>query len=572
MKTFLKILSLGKEYKYWMLLAGFLSFLTVGSGIGLMMTSSYLIAKAALLTPIYQLQVAIVGVRFFGISRGVFRYLERLISHNLTFRLLQKLRIWFFSSLIPIVPSKTIDLSSGDLLNRAVEDIENIEHIFVRVISPPFVFLASALLMFLLLLLFGLNYAFIFLVMYLFSAVSIPALTYFMSKKLGEEIIRLRTKLKELAVDGIQGISEIIFYGEKARWNSDFNSIHEKLIKAEKRMKNIQALHESLTGFAMNITVAVLLFTAIPDVETGILEGVYLAVITIGIMAAFEAVVSIPQAFQYLSLTTKSGERLFSIIDNQHDNSEADKKTQIDNYNLKFENVSFSYDNSREALSNISFELKKGEKTAIVGESGAGKSTLVNLITKLWNSEKGKITIGNAEYSDFNETKLREIISVVPQKVHLFTGTIKDNLLIAKPDATDEELSAAIRKAGLEEFINNLPEKLNTNIGELGKKLSGGESKRLTIARAFLKDHEIIIFDEALSHVDSLTESLILDSVKSIPRSKIVLFITHKLNRMEMFDKILVIRNGRLIETGTHKELLEQNTFYKRLFEKQNNK
>jgi len=406
----------------------------------------------------------------------------------------------------------------------------------------------------------------------LFSAVSVPALTYFLSKKLGEEIIRLRTKLKELAVDGVQGISEIIFYGEKARWNSDFNSIHEKLVTAEKRMKNIQALHESLTGFAMNITVAVLLFTAIPDVENGILEGVYLAVITIGIMASFEAVVSIPQAFQYLSLTTKSGDKLFSIIDKQQEHSKADKKTQIDNYNLKFENVSFSYDNFREALSNISFEIKKGEKTAIVGESGAGKSTLVNLVTKLWNAEKGKITIGTTEYSDFNETKLREIISVVPQKVHLFTGTIKDNLLIAKPDATDEELSTAIRKAGLEEFINNLPERLNTNIGELGKKLSGGESKRLTIARAFLKDYEIIIFDEALSHVDSLTESLILDSVKSIPRSKTLLFITHKLNRMEMFDKILVIRNGRLIETGTHKELLEQNTFYKRLFEKQNNK
>jgi ABC-type multidrug transport system fused ATPase/permease subunit len=154
----------------------------------------------------------------------------------------------------------------------------------------------------------------------------------------------------------------------------------------------------------------------------------------------------------------------------------------------------------------------------------------------------------------------------------LFTGTIKNNLLIAKPDASDEELSAAIRKAELEEFINKLPEKLNTSIGELGKKLSGGESKRLTIARAFLKDYEIIIFDEALSHVDSLTESLILNSVQSIPSSKTVLFITHKLNRMEMFDKILVIKNGRLIDSGTHIELLEQNSFYKRLFELQNNK
>lgn len=570
-KIFIKIVSLAKEYKYWMLLAAFTGFLTVGSGIGLMMTSSYLIAKAAMQTPIYQLQVAIVGVRFFGISRGVFRYLERYISHNVTFKLLAKFRVWFYKSLVPIVPSKTIDLSSGDLLARSIEDIESIEHIFVRVISPPFIFVATSVLMFSLLSIFSITYSIIFLLMFIASAAGIPLLTFILSNKTGKEIILLKSRLKEFSIDSLQGISELIFYNQKDKWINDFDVLNNKLLKAETRINNIQSLHESLTGLMMNLTVVVMLLAAIPDVSNGILEGVYLSVISIGIMASFEAVAQIPQAFQYLTKSTEAGKRLFEITDTNNFLLEKsfDQKLPLE-YNLRLYNISFSYNENDNTLSNISFSLNPGEKIAIVGSSGAGKSTLVNILTKLWDFNDGNIFFGNVDYKNISANNLRNMISVVPQKVHLFTGTIKDNLIIAKPDATDDELIQVLSKVNLDSFVANLPEKLNTNIGELGKKLSGGESKRLTIARALLHDSPMIIFDEINSHVDNLTEKKILETISNINKDKSVLFITHRLVQMEMFDNIIVLSSGKIVESGTHSDLLKQNGYYKKLVDSQN--
>ncbi|MBK7229146.1 MAG: thiol reductant ABC exporter subunit CydC [Ignavibacteriales bacterium] len=573
LKTFIKIVSLGKEYKFWMLLAALLGFFTVGSGIGLMMTSSYLIAKATMQTPIYQLQVAIVGVRFFGISRGIFRYLERYISHNVTFKLLAKFRVWFFKSLIPIVPSKTIDFSSGDLLSRSIEDIESIEHVFVRVISPPFIFVATSLLMFGLLSIFSLTYSLIFIFMFFTSAIGIPLLTFLLSNKTSKTITTLKSNLKEFSIDNLQGISELIFYNQKDKWINDFDVLNNKLIKAQTRMNNIQSLHESLTGLMMNLTVIIMLFAAIPDVTSGILEGVYLSVISIGIMASFEAVAQIPQAFQYLGKSTEAGKRLFEITETTNQSPYQNTVTEFSSdYNLRLDNISFSYNNKTNALSNISFSVNPGEKVAIVGASGAGKSTLVNILTKLWDYNSGDIFLGSLNYKNISDDRIRNIISVVPQKVHLFTGTIKENLLVAKPDATDEELILTLSEVNLNTFVNDLPEKLNANIGELGKKLSGGESKRLTIARALLKDSQIIIFDEINSHVDNLTEKKILETISKIKTDKSILFITHRIVQMEIFDKIIVFSNGKIVESGTHKELLKLNSYYKKLVDFQNQK
>jgi len=573
LKTFIKIVSLGKEYKFWMLLAALLGFFTVGSGIGLMMTSSYLIAKATMQTPIYQLQVAIVGVRFFGISRGIFRYLERYISHNVTFKLLAKFRVWFFKSLIPIVPSKTIDFSSGDLLSRSIEDIESIEHVFVRVISPPFIFVATSLLMFGLLSIFSLTYSLIFIFMFFTSAIGIPLLTFLLSNKTSKTITTLKSNLKEFSIDNLQGISELIFYNQKDKWINDFDVLNNKLIKAQSRMNNIQSLHESLTGLMMNLTVIIMLFAAIPDVTSGILEGVYLSVISIGIMASFEAVAQIPQAFQYLGKSTEAGKRLFEITETTNQSPYQNTVTEFSSdYNLRLDNISFSYNNKTNALSNISFSVNPGEKVAIVGASGAGKSTLVNILTKLWDYNSGDIFLGSLNYKNISDDRIRNIISVVPQKVHLFTGTIKENLLVAKPDATDEELMLTLSEVNLNTFVNDLPEKLNANIGELGKKLSGGESKRLTIARALLKDSQIIIFDEINSHVDNLTEKKILETISKIKTDKSILFITHRIVQMEIFDKIIVFSNGKIVESGTHKELLKLNSYYKKLVDFQNQK
>ncbi len=571
-KPFLKILLLGKEYKYWMILAAVIGFFTVGSGIGLMMTSAYLIAKAAIQTPIYQLQVAIVGVRFFGIARGIFRYFERYISHEVTFRLLAKFRVWFFQSLIPLVPSKTSDLSSGDLLTRSIEDIESLEHIFVRVISPVLVFVGVALLMFFLLLMFGISYAVVFIFMFLASAVVIPLFTFLLSKKLGEKIVLLKSNLKDFSIDGIGGIQELLVFGLREKWLAEFHKIQNDLILAENKMNRIMSFHEGLSSFAMNITVAVMLFIAIPDVTTGKLNGVYLTVITIGIMAAFEIVTQIPLAFQYLTKSVEAGNRLFEITNNEVvvGKSNVPEKIRIDDFDITVKNVSFSYENEINTLSNVSFSINKNRKTAIVGASGSGKSTIVNLLTRLWKYDSGEISIGNLSYDKLDEEQIRNLISVVPQKVHLFTGTVKDNLAIAKQDATDEELYNALEQVDMKKTIENLHEKLNANIGEYGKKLSGGEAKRLSIARALLRNTPILVFDEINSHVDSITERNMLAAIKNISTDKGILFITHRIIDMEMFDEILVLSDGKIIERGKHPELLANGKMYNSLIRSQN--
>lgn len=508
-----------------------------------MMTSSYIIASAAIQTPIYQLQVAIVGVRFFGISRGVFRYLERYISHEVTFRLLAKLRLWFFKSIEPLIPSKKKDLTSGDLLSRSIEDIESLEHIFVRVISPPFVFVAVSLLMFYLLNLFNLKYSLIFISVFYLSTIGIPALTFLLSNKLGKEIISLKTKLKEFAVDSVQGLAELIFYNQTENWRNKFYSLQEKLLSSERKMSLIQSLHEILTGLAMNFTVLVMLYAAIPEVNAGNLNGVYLSVITIGIMTSFEIVFQIPLAFQYLGKSVEAGERLLELT---NENQIKDKKNIcIDkkefNSAIEMKNVSFSYDGKREVLHNFSIEIKKNDFIAITGASGSGKTTLVNLLTKLWYDYTGEITIDGIDYNNIPDENIRNLISVVTQNVHLFTGTIRENLLLAKIDATEEELFNALSKSDLISFVKNLSNGIDTNIGELGKKLSGGEAKRLAIARAILRNTPIIIFDEATSHLDQETESKILSMLEKLKGEKTIIFITHRTNNLQIFNNVIKI-------------------------------
>lgn len=545
LKTFFKIASLSLEYRWWMILSALMSFLTVGSGIGLMMTSSYIIASAAIQTPIYQLQVAIVGVRFFGISRGVFRYLERYISHEVTFRLLAKLRLWFFKSIEPLIPSKKKDLTSGDLLSRSIEDIESLEHIFVRVISPPFVFVAVSILMFYLLNLFSMKYSLIFISVFYLSAIGIPALTFVLSNNLGKEIILLKSQLKEFAVDSVQGLAELIFYNQTENWKEKFHSIQKKLLSSERKMSLIQSLHEILTGLSMNLTVLIMLYAAIPEVNSGNLDGVYLSVITIGIMASFEIVFQIPLAFQYLGKSVEAGNRLLSFADEKQNLTEQTSSINKKDFtsSIELKNVSFTYDGKRKVLDNFSTQINKYDFVAITGASGSGKTTLVNLLTKLWNDYTGEIKIDGVEYKNISDESIHNLISVVTQNVHLFTGTIRENLLLAKNDASEKELYDAIEKSELTDFIKKLPEEIDTNIGELGKKLSGGEAKRLAIARAILRNTPIIIFDEATSHLDYETENKILSTLENLKGEKTIIFITHRRNNLQIFDNIIKINS-----------------------------
>jgi len=564
-KSLLKILKLVSPFKWWMLLATFVGFLTIGSSIGLILTSAYIISKAALLPHIGELQVGIVGVRFFGISRGLLRYTERLISHNITFNLLAKFRVWFFESIEPLVPAKSGKYTSGDLLTRVVSDVESLEHIFVRVISPPFIAILTAILVFIIFANFSFSIAIAFLLPYSFAATAVPYFTYKLSKKKGEEILFLRSRLTEITLDGIEGKNELISFGKVDEHKSDFTETNAKLIKIQRKMQLIQGMNESAIGLMMNIAVITIFVLTAPFVSNGLTNGIYLAVLTLGTMAAFEAVFPIPLAVQYLDSSIKAGERLFQITDQKIEIKNAEHIPLIGK-EIEFEKVSFSYINNENVLKELSFQIKEKQKIAIIGATGNGKSSIINLLLKFWEINSGSISFDKINYSKISEDEIREKYSVIPQKVFLFSDTIKNNLLLAKPNATEAEIWNALKMAELSDFVELLPNKLNTWIGNQGKQLSGGERKRLAIARAILKNAPIFICDEITANLDSINEQKIINTIHSITKEKSLIFITHRLVDMDKFDSIFLLENGKISAFGTHFELLANSDSYQSYF------
>lgn len=568
---FFRLLKIALDYKWWMILASLIGFFTIGSSVGLMMTSAYIIAKAALHPSIAELQVAIVGVRFFGISRGIFRYAERYISHEVTFKLLAKFRVWFFKSVEPLVPSRVSKYKSGDLLTRSVTDVENLEHIFVRVISPPIVALFILILMWFLFGIFSFSFSLIILFFFILGGIGVPLLTHFLSKSIGTKLVKLNTELNEIAIDCTQGISELLIFGQYKKWQNEYNTLNSNYINLQKKMASISGLHESLIGLTMNLAVIAILYAAIPFVNTGIMDGVYLSVLVIGTMAAFEAVLPLPTAVQFLEQSLKSAGRLFEITDEkpeiQNDNPQ---NPNVSDYSIRINNLHFGYNLSSPIYKGLTFDIPEKNFVALVGASGAGKSTLINLLLRFWNYNSGKIFLGNNEITGFNQEQISKYFAAVPQDTYLFNLPIEENIKLAEPSASEQRVIEAAKMADLDYFINSLPNKYQEWVGEQGLKMSGGERQRVAIARAILKDAPIMIFDEPTSDLDALTERKILNTIYKLSQDKTVLLITHRLVGLEKADKILVMHNGQIIEEGKHAELIRKKGYYFHMLNYQN--
>ncbi len=572
MKNFIKLIRFALSFKRLFLLSVLLGFLTVGSGIGLMMTSAYIIAKAALHPSIAYLQVGIVGVRFFGISRGVFRYLERLVSHDITFRLLAKFRVWFYKSIEPLAPASLMRYKSGDLLNRIVSDIESLEHIYVRVITPPVVAFLITLLMWILFGMFDLIFSLAFTLCMILAGVGIPLLTHFLSRRHGRQLISVRSTLNENIIDGVQGITELLSFGQANNHFEEFNELNKDYLRLQRKMARINALHESLTALLMNFSVILMMYIAIPMVDLSLLDGVYLSVLILGVMAAFEAVTPLPESLQYLSNSLEASGRVFEMTGTRAEIADPPMgEITTSAFDLAVKNLSFRYDtNDEPALTDISFNIPEGGTLAIVGPSGAGKSTLINLILRFWDYTEGNIRLGGKEIRQFNQEELRKFFSVISQNTYLFNETIKQNIALAKPDASDTEIIRAAKSAQIHDFITRLPDGYNTYTGEQGHRLSGGERQRIAIARAYLKNAPVLILDEPTANLDVFTEQKVLESFRELSRDKTTLLITHNLNGLEKVNEIIVLKSGRIAERGPHSELFKQNSIYRRMKALQN--
>jgi ATP-binding cassette subfamily C protein CydC len=551
--TFWRLIKLARPITGWMLVAALLGAATVASGIGLMITSAYLISEAALHPSIAALSVAIVGVRFFGIARGLLRYAERLVTHNATFHLLARLRVWFYSALEPLAPARLLHdahpidtaTSSGDLLSRIVSDIETLQNVYARVLAPPLVAALVGAGMWFFFGAFDPRLASLFLGLFLLSAVGIPFLTHLLSREAGERVVVSRATLNAHIVESLQGMADTLAFGQEDRQAARTRELNQRYIAAQLKIASISGLQESLGSFFMNGTALVMLIMGITLVHAGELNGVFLALLVLGTLASFEAVLPLPVAFQQMSSSLTAARRLFALVDAEpavHD--PAQPVTMSARHDIAIEHLCFQYQADEPyVLDDVSFTLPEGQCVALVGPSGAGKSTIAHLLLRFWDYDEGHIFLGGRELRSLPQDNVRKEFSVVTQDTHLFNTTIRQNLMIARPAADEDEMIMAARQAHLHDFILSLPRGYDTEIGEQGLRLSGGQRQRLAIARAMLKNTPILILDEPTANLDAITGQAIMNELRPLIAGRTTLLITHRLTDLDLADEILMLDN-----------------------------
>ena len=393
-------------------------------------------------------------------------------------------------------------------------------------------------------------------------------------------------------MDGVQGLADLTVFTRLTQHNLVIKTENRALSLAHEQLSKLNAAQSGLTTFNANLALWTALIFGSWLVQQGVLQPVLLGVVCLAVLASFEAVQPLPQVTANLKKDFEATERLMAVVESEPKiKLSSEQPLEPTNFNLEVRRLSFAYPyalnnqydlsldgNASEkrkyspsnVLSDISFSIKPGEHIAIVGPSGAGKSTIINLLLRFWDYRAGQILFGGYEISKYDPEHLSRWINVLSQNAYLFSGTIRENLLLAKPGASPAELDQAAQQAHLHDFIASLPDGYQTWIGEQGVRLSAGERQRLALARAFLRDAPVLILDEATSNLDTLLEQKILVEIQRFCRQRARITITHRLVGLEDADEILVLSQGKIVERGGHSKLLKEEGFYSRMWGLQN--
>ncbi|OGO12786.1 MAG: hypothetical protein A2030_11105 [Chloroflexi bacterium RBG_19FT_COMBO_50_10] len=573
-----RLIKLLSPFTGQILLSILLGSATILSAVGLMATAAHIISAAALHPSIAELQVAIVGVRFFGLSRGVFRYLERLVSHNVTFHLLARWRVWFYQALEPLAPARLMQYHSGDLLSRVIGDIGVLENFYVRSIAPPLVALLVTIAIGGFIGAFGTELAWGMIGFLILAGIGLPLLILVLSHRLGPQLVQARSQLSTAIIDGIQGLSDLLTCGQSEAQIKRVDQTGARLTGLQARMAHLSAMQSALGGLLANLGMLAVLVLAIQRVSHGQLAGVLLGVVALGALMSFEAVQPLPLAAQNLEANRAAARRLYELVDAIPSVTDPVKPLVLpDSVHLEVQDLSFQYPTwvdvkhptsiSGFSLKNISFSLPAGKHIAIIGPSGAGKTTLINLLQRFWEYQQGSILLCGNELRQFRQEDVRKRIATISQSTYLFSATIMENLLIARPEATKDDINQATQAAQLHDMILSLPDGYNSWVGEHGLRLSAGERQRLAIARALLIDAPLLILDEPTANLDPATEAVVLNSIRDLSRGRSTISITQRMVGLESMDEILVLKDGQIIERGTHGELLSKQGQYCQMWE-----
>jgi ATP-binding cassette subfamily C protein CydC len=570
----LHLLKILQPVRGWLLLGALLSFATLLANVTLMAISGWFIAAMALagvagVSMNYFTPAAV--IRTCAIVRTVGRYGERLATHEATLRLLATLRVWFYQRLEPLAPAVLEHYRSGDLLSRLRTDIDTLDHFYLRLLLPSLVALAASLVFILFLFLFDPLLALIEALLLVVAGVVLPLITSRLASPIGDRINRLSSDLRANLVDDIQGMGELLVDAADARHAAQIEDLSRQLAISQSRMSQLDGISQGAVSFSANLVMWLITLTAIPMVREGDLPSAHLSMLALFALASFEAISPLPAAFQGLGETLAAARRIFSLVDTKPLVIEPNTPVELpQNLNLSVQDIFFSYPQSGSSvLQNISFELPTGSKLALLGPSGSGKTTLLQLLLKFRTPNSGEITLGGVPYADLSSEALRSKIAVATQYNHLFNASIRENLLLAKPNAEQSEIEQACQTAMIHDFIATQPDGYETQIGELGLRLSGGQLRRLAIARALLKDAPLLILDEPTEGLDPHTEQIMMERILHWAKGRSLLLVTHRVQGLEQMDQILMLHEGRLVAQGKHGVLLANCDRYRQLDEQQ---
>ena len=493
----------------------------------------------------FTLTALFVSVGVFALVRGVLRYAEQACNHFIAFKLLAFIRDKVFRALRKLCPAKLEGKDKGNLISLITSDIELLEVFYAHTISPiAIAFLFSAM-MCLFIGSFSPVLGLIALAAYIMVGVIVPLVT---SKLSGDDGIHFRTKSGNLAgfvLDSLRGLSETLQYGQGECRLSQMNEQTDVLSVDEKRMKQTAGRNQAVTNTIILVFDLVMLFASAMMYQKGQVEFMGVLIPTIALMSSFGPTVALASLGSTLQNTFAAGNRVLDILDETPAVEEISEKKEVSFAGTVAEKVTFSY-GSEIILDNVSVDIPKGSVVGIVGRSGSGKSTLLKLLMRFWNVQKGSVKISGTDINEINTANLRDMESFVTQETHLFHDSIRNNLRIAKLDATDEEIITACKKASVHDFIMSLPQGYDTPVGELGDTLSGGERQRIGLARAFLHNADLMLLDEPTSNLDSLNEAVILKSLKEEREDKTVVLVSHRQSTMRIVDKVYSVEHGRM--------------------------
>ncbi|KQA21690.1 heme ABC transporter ATP-binding protein/permease CydC [Vibrio metoecus] len=569
MRELLPYLKLYKKHWFGLTLGMLLALLTVLTSIGLLTLSGWFLSAAAVAgltiareTFNYMLPGAF--VRGFAMGRTAGRWGERVVTHNATFKLLTDLRVFFFEKLTPLIPGRLSTVRDADMLNRIVADVDAMDHVYLRLINPVTVGVLGIAALTTLVAWFDTTLGLTLGGVLLFVLLIWPILFYRLGKHNGQQLTQHKAELRIRTLDWLQGYSELTIFGAEQTYRQAIFTAQEKLLHNQYTNAHVSGLAQSLLLLA-NGWILVLMLWLAADGVGGQTPDPMIALIAFATMASVELLIPIAGAFQHLGQTLTSARRLNEIILAKPEVEFTDQPTPHNGqYGIEFNGVNFAYQaNKPNTIDEFTLSLPQGHKVAIVGQTGSGKSTLIQLLCRYWDVQAGQIAIGGTDIREWRESDLRAAISVVSQRVDILNGTLRDNLKLAKPDATDEQLSEILRQVGLEKLLQDSA--LNAWLGDGGRQLSGGEKRRIGIARALLHDAPILLLDEPTEGLDKQTEQQIMQLLHSHFANKTVLFITHRLINLEQMDAIALIEHGKLVEFGHHHALLAKQGRYHQL-------